>query len=80
MYLSNYFGDTGKSASLRDVTRGSPSCTEGFPRQYRLPVGGMLGRPGWDWDFFWQLAYVNHKWPSHVAKPAHQPNPLVQVF
>lgn len=36
--------------------------------------------PDWDWDFFCQLAYVNHKWPSHVAKPAHQPNPLVQVF
>ncbi|SDS88624.1 protein of unknown function [Pseudomonas asplenii] len=23
--------------------------------------------PDWDWDFFCQLAYVNHRWPAHVT-------------
>ena len=26
--------------------------------------------PDWDWDFFCQLAYVNHRWPAHVTNRA----------
>lgn len=33
--------------------------------------------PDWDWDFFCQLAYVDHKWPSHVA---NRPTNLIRLF
>ena len=33
--------------------------------------------PHWDWDFFCDLAYVDHKWPSHVA---NKPTNLIQLF
>jgi hypothetical protein len=33
--------------------------------------------PDWDWDFFCDLAYVDHKWPSHVA---NKPTNLIQLF
>jgi hypothetical protein len=33
--------------------------------------------PDWDWDFFCQLAYVDHKWPSHVA---NRPTNLIHLF
>jgi hypothetical protein len=26
--------------------------------------------PDWDWDFFCQLAYVNHRWPAQVTNRA----------
>jgi hypothetical protein len=26
--------------------------------------------PEWDWNFFCQLAYVNHRWPSNVTDQA----------
>jgi len=26
--------------------------------------------PEWDWDFFCDLAYVNNRWPAHVANRA----------
>lgn len=32
------------------------------------PLEVCSDAPEWDWDFFCQLAYVNHQWPSHVAK------------
>jgi hypothetical protein len=31
------------------------------------PLEICTDAPDWDWDFFCQLAYVDHKWPSHVA-------------
>jgi len=33
--------------------------------------------PEWDWVFFCQLAYVDHKWPSHVAS---RPTNLIHLF
>jgi len=33
--------------------------------------------PDWDWDFFCQLAYVNHRWPANVANRATN---LIQLF
>jgi hypothetical protein len=33
--------------------------------------------PDWDWDFFCELAYVDHKWPSHVA---NRPTNLIHLF
>lgn len=33
--------------------------------------------PEWDWDFFCQLAYVNHRWPANVA---NRPTNLIVLF
>lgn len=33
--------------------------------------------PDWDWDFFCQLAYVEHRWPSHVT---NRPINLIHLF
>jgi hypothetical protein len=33
--------------------------------------------PDWDWDFFCQLAYVNHRWPAHVTNRATN---LIMLF
>ena len=33
--------------------------------------------PEWDWDFFWQLAYVDHRWPSNVTNQATN---LIHLF
>jgi len=33
--------------------------------------------PEWDWEFFCQLAYVGHKWPSHVE---NRPINLIHLF
>ncbi|MCH5518709.1 3'-5' exoribonuclease [Pseudomonas syringae] len=32
--------------------------------------------PEWDWDFFCDLAYVNNRWPAHVANRATNLIPL----
>jgi len=41
------------------------------------PLEVCSDAPEWDWDFFCQLAYVNHQWPSHVVK---KPTNLIQLF
>ncbi|MBD8473219.1 3'-5' exoribonuclease [Pseudomonas sp. CFBP 8770] len=33
--------------------------------------------PEWDWDFFCQLAYVDHRWPSNVTNQATN---LIRLF
>ncbi|MFJ4115279.1 hypothetical protein ACIPV9_02470 [Pseudomonas psychrophila] len=33
--------------------------------------------PEWDWEFFCQLAYVDHKWPRHVE---NRPTGLIHLF
>lgn len=33
--------------------------------------------PGWDWDFFCDLAYVDHHWPAHVM---NRPTNLIVLF
>ena len=50
----------------------------------RVFLGSIEGRleicsdaPDWDWDFFCQLAYVDHKWPSHVE---NRPTNLIHLF
>lgn len=41
------------------------------------PLEVCSDAPEWDWDFFCQLAYVNHQWPSHVV---NKPTNLIQLF
>jgi hypothetical protein len=50
----------------------------------RVFLGGFDGQlevcsdaPEWDWEFFCQLAYFNHKWPSHVE---NRPTNLIHLF
>jgi hypothetical protein len=33
--------------------------------------------PDWDWDFFCDLAYVDHRWPAHVI---NRPTNLIKLF
>ena len=33
--------------------------------------------PDWDWDFFCDLAYVDHRWPAHVI---NRPTNLITLF
>jgi hypothetical protein len=33
--------------------------------------------PSWDWDFFCDLAYLNHRWPAHVI---NRPTNLTSLF
>lgn len=33
--------------------------------------------PDWDWNFFCQLASVDHKWPSHIVS---RPTNLIHLF
>ena len=49
----------------------------------RVFLGSIEGRleicsdaPDWDWDFFCQLAYVDHRWPSNVA---NRPTNLIHL-
>jgi hypothetical protein len=41
------------------------------------PLEVCSDAPEWDWDFFCQLAYVDHAWPRHVA---NKPTNLIQLF
>lgn len=41
------------------------------------PLEVCSDAPQWDWDFFCEMAYVNHRWPSHVV---NRPTNLIQVF
>ncbi|UWF48385.1 3'-5' exoribonuclease [Pseudomonas sp. N3-W] len=41
------------------------------------PLEICTDAPDWDWDFFCQLAYVNHRWPSHVV---NRPTNLIQLL
>ena len=41
------------------------------------PLEVCSDAPDWDWDFFCELAYVDHKWPSHVA---NMPTNLINLF
>jgi hypothetical protein len=50
----------------------------------RVFLGGLDGQleicsdaPEWDWEFFRQLAYADHKWPSHLE---NRPTNLIQLF
>ncbi|MNE28231.1 3'-5' exoribonuclease [compost metagenome] len=48
-----------------------------FLRGFDDPLEVCSDAPEWDWDFFCQLAYVNHHWPSHVA---NRPTSLIELF
>ncbi|WP_415757653.1 hypothetical protein [Pseudomonas sp. LT1P18] len=41
------------------------------------PLEICTDAPDWDWDFFCQLADVNHRWPSHVV---NRPTNLIQLL
>jgi hypothetical protein len=38
---------------------------------------GCSDAPEWDWDFFCQLPYVDHRWPSNVTNQATN---LIRLF
>lgn len=40
------------------------------------PLEVCSDAPDWDWDFFCQLAYLDHRWPSHVA---NRPTNLIHL-
>jgi len=50
-------------------------------KTYLSGFGGSLevcsDAPEWDWDFFCQLAYVDHRWPSNVTNQATN---LIRLF
>lgn len=41
------------------------------------PIEVCSDAPEWDWDFFCQLAYVNHRWPANVV---NRPTNLILLF
>lgn len=41
-----------------------------FLSDFEGPLEICSDAPDWDWDFFCQLAYVNHRWPAHVTNRA----------
>ncbi|MHC8339309.1 hypothetical protein [Pseudomonas sp. HLT2-19-2] len=41
------------------------------------PLEICTDAPDWDWDFFCELAYVDHRWPGHVA---NRPTNLIHLF
>lgn len=50
----------------------------------RVYLGSIEGQlevcsdaPDWDWSFFCELAYADHRWPGHVA---NRPINLIQLF
>ena len=53
------------------------AALKGFLNGIDGPLEVCSDAPDWDWDFFGQLAYVDHRWPSHVAN--HATN-LIQLF
>lgn len=48
-----------------------------FLNRFNEPLEVCSDAPEWDWDFFCQLAYVEHEWPAHVA---NLPTNLIQLF
>lgn len=41
------------------------------------PLEVCSDAPDWDWEFFCQLAYIDNRWPSHVA---NRPTNLIRLF
>jgi hypothetical protein len=60
-------------ATLADARVALKTFLSGF--NGRLEV--WSDAPEWDWDFFCQLAYVDHRWPSNVTN--HATN-LIHLF
>jgi hypothetical protein len=48
-----------------------------FLSKLESPLEICSDAPEWDWDFFCQLAYVNHHWPANVA---NRPTNLIALF
>lgn len=48
-----------------------------FLNSLDCPLEVCSDAPEWDWDFFCELAYVDHKWPSHIA---NMPMNLIRLF
>jgi DNA polymerase III epsilon subunit-like protein len=48
-----------------------------FLDRFEGPLEICTDAPGWDWNFFCDLAYVNHKWPQHVL---NCPTNLIELF
>jgi len=48
-----------------------------FLSHLEVPLEICSDAPEWDWDFFCQLAYVNHRWPANVA---NRPTNLIVLF
>lgn len=48
-----------------------------FLDRFDGPMEICTDAPSWDWDFFCDLAYVNHKWPQRVL---NRPTNLIELF
>jgi hypothetical protein len=48
-----------------------------FLDRFEGPLEVCTDAPGWDWNFFCDLAYVNHNWPQHVL---NRPTNLIELF
>lgn len=48
-----------------------------FLNQFDRPVEILSDAPGWDWDFFCDMAYRNGKWPANVS---NRPVDISRIF
>ncbi|WP_010218766.1 3'-5' exoribonuclease [Pseudomonas syringae group genomosp. 3] len=55
---------------------GAQSSLLAFLSDLEGPLEVCSDAPEWDWDFFCDLAYVNNRWPAHVANRATNIIPL----
>ena len=56
---------------------GAQSALSGFLACFDEPLEICTDAPNWDWDFFCDLAYVDHRWPAHVI---NRPTNLIMLF
>ena len=61
------------SATLADAQMALKTFLSGFDESLEI----CSDAPEWDWDFFCQLAYLDHRWPSNVTNQATN---LIRVF
>jgi len=56
---------------------GAQTSLSGFLARFDEMLEICTDAPDWDWDFFCDLAYVNHRWPAHVI---NRPTNLTTLF
>lgn len=56
---------------------GAQASLNGFLACFTEMVEICTDAPDWDWNFFCDLAYVDHRWPAHVV---NRPTNLATLF
>jgi hypothetical protein len=56
---------------------GAQTSLSGFLARFDEMLEICTDAPNWDWDFFCDLAYVDHRWPAHVI---NRPTNLITLF